>query len=63
MEITIWHMITFVVFIALCAYYNYKSGVEHGINATLDTLEKTGLIDITGTDIKKAVAKINENEN
>ena len=63
MEITIWHMITFVVFTALCAYYNYKSGVEHGINATLDTLEKTGLIDIKGTDIKKAGAKRNENEN
>ena len=63
MEITIWHIITFVVFTALCAYYNFESGVEHGINATLDTLEKTGLIDIKGTEIQKAVTKLNEDEN
>ena len=63
MELTLWHLIAFIVFVISCSYYNFKSGMHHGINATLDTLQKGGIIDIDGVNIEKTKKKINEDEN
>lgn len=48
-----WQII-FLAAIAAAAYFSYKSGFDHGhdhgVNATLDTLQSHGLIDIEEVD-------------
>ncbi len=61
MELFLWGGV-FVGFVIACAWFNYRAGVEHGVNITLTTLEKSGLINIAEINENKIKAVI-ENEN
>lgn len=56
MEILI-QIIVLTIFIVACAWWNYREGMMQGINNTLDTLHKAGIIDMNNIDINKAYKK------
>jgi len=57
LDIVIWVGV-FIGFVIACVHYNYKAGVEHGVDITLTTLENAGYIkveDIQEDVLTKAV--------
>lgn len=61
MDLFLWGSV-FVGFVIACTYFNYKAGIEHGVDITLTTLEKAGLINIAEMNENKIKAVI-DNEN
>lgn len=61
MDLFIWGGVL-IGFVVACTYFNYKEGVEHGVDITLTTLEKAGLINIAEMNENKIKAVI-DNEN
>ena len=49
MEILI-QIIVLTIFIVACAWWNYREGMMQGINNTLDTLHKAGIIDMNNIE-------------
>ena len=61
MDLFLWASV-FVGFVIACAYFNYKAGIEHGVDITLTTLEKAGLINIAEMNENK-IKTVIDNEN
>ena len=46
--------LVFIGLIVTCAWWNYRQGMMQGIDHTLETLQRAGIIDMNKIDIDKA---------
>ncbi len=49
--------LVFVGLIVACAWWNYREGMLKGIDHTLETLQRAGIINMNDIDIDKAYKK------
>ena len=54
--------LVFIGLIVTCAWWNYREGMMQGIDHTLETLQKAGIIDMNNIDINKAYNKTGTNK-